>query len=43
MFFLFSVLNFLMLDLSLLTNQFNLDNLVNVFFDEYNKLVPRSS
>lgn len=43
MFFLFSVLNFLMLDLSLLTNQFNLDNLVNVFFDEYNKLVPSSS
>ena len=43
MFFLIFVLNFIMLDLSLLTDQLNLDNLVNVFFAEYNKLVPPSS
>ena len=40
MFFLISVLNFLMLDFSLLTDQLNLDNIINSFYDQYNKIRP---
>jgi hypothetical protein len=37
-FFLVSVLNFLMLDFSLLTDTFNLDNIINTFYDQYNRI-----
>lgn len=40
MFFLISVLNFLMLDFSLLTDTFNLDNLINTVYDQYNRIRP---
>ena len=33
-----SVLNFLMLDFSLLTDQLNLDNLINSIYDQYNNI-----
>lgn len=32
------VLNFLMLDFSLLTDQLNLDNIINAFYDQYNRI-----
>jgi hypothetical protein len=37
-FFLAFVLNFLMLDFSLLTDQLNLDNIINTFYDQYNRI-----
>jgi hypothetical protein len=37
-FFLMAVLNFLMLDFSLLTDQLNLDNLINSIYDQYNNI-----
>lgn len=33
-----AVLNFLMLDFSLLTDQLNLDNIINTFYDQYNNI-----
>lgn len=33
-----AVLNFLMLDFSLLTDQLNLDNLINSIYDQYNNI-----
>lgn len=33
-----SVLNFLMLDFNLLTETFNLDNIINSIYDQYNRI-----
>ena len=32
------VLKFLMLDFSLLTDQLNLDNIINSFYEQYNRI-----
>jgi len=37
MFFLVFVFNFLMLDFSLLTDQLNLDNIINSIYDQINQ------
>ena len=38
MFFLVFVFNFLMFDFSLLTESFNLDNIFNSLYEQYNKI-----
>jgi hypothetical protein len=37
-FFLIFVLNFFMLDFSLLAETFNLDNIINSIYDQYNRI-----
>ena len=38
MVFLVLIVNLLMVDFSLLTDSLKLDNIVNAFYDEYNKI-----
>ena len=38
MVFLVFIINFIMVDFSLLTDSFNLDNIVNAFYEQYNKI-----